>query len=83
MATSSRPDGATGVVLPKMFGLLALIISFAEVFVSSPLSVALKCARHVKLYDNKLSAEKNACKRRISGCHKYFDKIIVKIFFNS
>ena len=46
MATSARSGGATGVVLSKVFGLLGLIISFAGLFVSSPLSVALNCARH-------------------------------------
>ena len=46
MAISSRSGGATEVVLSKVFGQLDLIISFAGLFVSSLLSVALKCARH-------------------------------------
>ena len=46
MANSSRTAGATGLVLSNVFGLLGLITSFAELFVSSTLSMALKCARH-------------------------------------
>ena len=45
MSTSSRSGGATGVALAKVFGLLGLILSLLELFVSSPLSIALKCAR--------------------------------------
>ena len=41
-----RSGGATTVALSKVFGLLGLIISFAGLFLSSQLSVALKCARH-------------------------------------
>ena len=46
MATSFRSGGTTGVVLSEVFGLLGLIIAIAGLFVSSPLSVALKCDRH-------------------------------------
>ena len=47
MVTSFRSGGATGIALSKVFGVLGLIISLAELFVSSALSMALKCARHM------------------------------------
>ena len=37
MASSSRSGGATGVVLSEVFGVLGLMISLGELFVSSPL----------------------------------------------
>ena len=39
-------NGATEVALSEVFGLLGLIIPFEGLLVTSPLSVALKCARH-------------------------------------
>ena len=62
MATSSRSGSATGVVFSEVFGMLGLIISLVELFVSAPLIMALKCSwRKIQLGISHISETNSSC----------------------